>query len=177
MHCPPVFHSNPAVWSWGGQHCSAHMYVHACVLCYAPSLAETRCPALPRQLSLPSVPAVRVSCQNTNATHLLQLMLPPGYLADAYRVMRAAGALCVADEVQTGFGRLGDVMWAFERQGVVPDIVTLGKPMGAGGCLWQHTMCLCGRPGRMQQFIPDKTNKAACLSVVRPTPTPPRRIC
>jgi 4-aminobutyrate aminotransferase-like enzyme len=44
--------------------------------------------------------------------------------------MRAAGVVCIADEVQTGFGRCG-AMWAFQLQGVVPDAVTLGKPMGA----------------------------------------------
>jgi hypothetical protein len=60
---------------------------------------------------------------------LLQLMLPPGYLSAVYGVMRGAGVVCIADEVQTGFGRTG-VMWAFQQQGVVPDIVTLGKPMG-----------------------------------------------
>jgi 4-aminobutyrate aminotransferase-like enzyme len=44
--------------------------------------------------------------------------------------MRAAGVVCIADEVQTGFARSGDVFWAFQTQGVVPDIVTMGKPMG-----------------------------------------------
>ena len=57
---------------------------------------------------------------------------PSGYLREAYRHARAAGALCIADEVQVGFGRVGSSMWAFELQGVVPDIVTLGKPMGNG---------------------------------------------
>jgi 4-aminobutyrate aminotransferase-like enzyme/Ser/Thr protein kinase RdoA (MazF antagonist) len=57
---------------------------------------------------------------------------PDGYLAEAYAAVRAAGGLCIADEVQVGFGRLGDVFWGFESQGVVPDIVTMGKPMGNG---------------------------------------------
>jgi 4-aminobutyrate aminotransferase-like enzyme len=57
---------------------------------------------------------------------------PPGYLAAAWRRVRAAGGLCIADEVQAGFGRTGDYLWGFEQQGVVPDIVTLGKPMGNG---------------------------------------------
>jgi 4-aminobutyrate aminotransferase-like enzyme/Ser/Thr protein kinase RdoA (MazF antagonist) len=57
---------------------------------------------------------------------------PPGYLIDAYRYARAAGAVCVADEVQVGFGRVGTHFWAFEAQGVVPDIVTMGKPIGNG---------------------------------------------
>jgi 4-aminobutyrate aminotransferase-like enzyme/Ser/Thr protein kinase RdoA (MazF antagonist) len=61
-----------------------------------------------------------------------QVILPPGYLRDVYAAARAAGAVCVADEVQTGFGRAGSHFWMFETQGVVPDIVTLGKPIGNG---------------------------------------------
>lgn len=61
-----------------------------------------------------------------------QIVLPEGYLARCYEIARAAGALCIADEVQVGFGRVGDAWWAFEEHGVVPDIVTLGKPMGNG---------------------------------------------
>ncbi len=61
-----------------------------------------------------------------------QIVPPPGYLAAAYAHVRAAGGLCLADEVQVGFGRVGAHMWAFETQGVVPDIVTLGKPIGNG---------------------------------------------
>ncbi len=61
-----------------------------------------------------------------------QIVLPPGYLAEAYRHVRAAGGVCIADEVQVGFGRLGTHFWGFETQGVVPDIVVLGKPIGNG---------------------------------------------
>lgn len=61
-----------------------------------------------------------------------QIVLPDRYLAGAYAHVRAAGGVCVADEVQVGFGRVGSHWWAFQRQGVVPDIVTLGKPMGNG---------------------------------------------
>jgi 4-aminobutyrate aminotransferase-like enzyme/Ser/Thr protein kinase RdoA (MazF antagonist) len=61
-----------------------------------------------------------------------QIVLPPGYLAAAYRHARAAGAVTIADEVQVGFGRVGSHFWGFETQGVVPDIVTLGKPIGNG---------------------------------------------
>ncbi|MEM7168875.1 MAG: aminotransferase class III-fold pyridoxal phosphate-dependent enzyme [Pseudomonadota bacterium] len=61
-----------------------------------------------------------------------QVVLPPGFLREAYAHVRAAGGLCIADEVQVGFGRVGSHMWAFETQGVVPDIVSLGKPMGNG---------------------------------------------
>ncbi|GAB4817668.1 hypothetical protein N2152v2_004714 [Parachlorella kessleri] len=61
-----------------------------------------------------------------------QVILPAGYLESVYREMRAEGALCVADEVQCGFGRVGRAFWAFELQDVVPDIVTCGKPIGNG---------------------------------------------
>jgi len=61
-----------------------------------------------------------------------QIVLPQGYLAAASQYIREAGGVCVADEVQVGFGRVGTHFWAFEAQGVVPDIVTLGKPMGNG---------------------------------------------
>ena len=61
-----------------------------------------------------------------------QVVFPSGYLAESYRHVRAAGGVCIADEVQVGFGRLGDYFWGFEMQGVVPDIVVLGKPMGNG---------------------------------------------
>jgi 4-aminobutyrate aminotransferase-like enzyme/Ser/Thr protein kinase RdoA (MazF antagonist) len=59
-----------------------------------------------------------------------QIVFPPDYLAEVYRHVRRAGALCIADEVQVGFGRLGTHFWGFETQGVVPDIVVLGKPIG-----------------------------------------------
>jgi len=61
-----------------------------------------------------------------------QIILPPGYLADVYRYVREAGGVCIADEVQTGFGRIGMHFWGFEMQDVVPDIVVLGKPIGNG---------------------------------------------
>ena len=61
-----------------------------------------------------------------------QLRLPTGYVRQAYAMVRAAGGLCIADEVQTGYGRLGGHFWGFEYYGVVPDIVVLGKPIGNG---------------------------------------------
>ena len=61
-----------------------------------------------------------------------QIFFPAHYLEEAYRIIREAGGLCVADEVQVGLGRVGSHMWAFETQGVVPDIVTMGKPIGNG---------------------------------------------
>src|SRR6202035_3877048 len=61
-----------------------------------------------------------------------QVVFPQGYLTEAYQYIREAGGVCIADEVQVGFGRLGAHFWGFETQGVVPDIVVLGKPMGNG---------------------------------------------
>lgn len=61
-----------------------------------------------------------------------QIIFPPGYLDAAYRHVRDAGGVCIADEVQTGFGRLGTHFWGFETQNVAPDIVVLGKPIGNG---------------------------------------------
>jgi 4-aminobutyrate aminotransferase-like enzyme/Ser/Thr protein kinase RdoA (MazF antagonist) len=59
-----------------------------------------------------------------------QIVFPPSYLAEAYAHARAAGAVCIADEVQVGFGRLGTHFWGFETQRVVPDIAVFGKPIG-----------------------------------------------
>ena len=61
-----------------------------------------------------------------------QIVLPDKYLVEAFKHVRAAGGVCIMDEVQVGFGRAGSHFWAFETQQVVPDIVTLGKPMGNG---------------------------------------------
>lgn len=58
--------------------------------------------------------------------------LPPGYLAEVYGMIRARGGVCIADEVQVGYGRLGHFFWGFEQQGVVPDIITIAKGMGNG---------------------------------------------
>jgi len=61
-----------------------------------------------------------------------QIVLPDGYLKEAYRHVRDVGGICIADEVQVGFGRVGTHFWGFETQDVVPDIVTMGKPIGNG---------------------------------------------
>jgi 4-aminobutyrate aminotransferase-like enzyme/Ser/Thr protein kinase RdoA (MazF antagonist) len=61
-----------------------------------------------------------------------QIVMPPGYLKDVYHYVRAVGGLCIVDDVQTGFGRVGMHFWGFEMQGVRPDIVVLGKPIGNG---------------------------------------------
>ena len=61
-----------------------------------------------------------------------QIVFPDGYLARVYEAVRDAGGVCIADEVQTGYGRIGTHFSAFEKYGVVPDIVVLGKPIGNG---------------------------------------------
>lgn len=61
-----------------------------------------------------------------------QIPLPDGYLKAAYQYVRDSGGVCIADEVQTGCGRAGNYFWAFEEHNVVPDIVTIGKPIGNG---------------------------------------------
>jgi 4-aminobutyrate aminotransferase-like enzyme/Ser/Thr protein kinase RdoA (MazF antagonist) len=60
------------------------------------------------------------------------VLLPDGYLAGVYERIRAGGGLCIADEVQVGYGRLGAHFWGFEQQGVVPDVITIAKAMGNG---------------------------------------------
>ena len=63
------------------------------------------------------------------------IVFPDGYLKNAYAHIRAAGGVCIADEVQAGFGRTGTHYWGFETQGVIPDIVTMAKGIGNGAAL------------------------------------------
>ncbi|WP_448951389.1 aspartate aminotransferase family protein [Labrys neptuniae] len=73
---------------------------------------------------------------------------PPGFLRPAVEAIRAAGGLFIADEVQPGFGRTGAGLWGFARHGVVPDLVTMGKPMGDG-----HPMAaMAARPEHLEAF-------------------------
>ncbi|KPY88560.1 Aminotransferase, class III, partial [Pseudomonas syringae pv. spinaceae] len=60
------------------------------------------------------------------------ISLPAGYLQQVYQKVRAVGGVCIADEVQVGYGRLGHYFWGFEEQGVVPDIISMAKGMGNG---------------------------------------------
>ncbi|PID69903.1 MAG: peptidase M23 [Flavobacteriales bacterium] len=61
-----------------------------------------------------------------------QIELPQGFLLAVYKAVRKAGGLCISDEVQVGCGRVGETFWGFQLHGVVPDIVTIGKPLGNG---------------------------------------------
>ena len=58
--------------------------------------------------------------------------MPPGYIRRAFEIVRAAGGLCISDEVQTGFGRMGSHYWGFEAHDAMPDLVVIGKGMGNG---------------------------------------------
>jgi 4-aminobutyrate aminotransferase-like enzyme len=73
---------------------------------------------------------------------------PPGFLRPAVEAIRAEGALFIADEVQPGFGRCGEQMWGFARHGLLPDLVTMGKPMGNG-----HPVAgMAARPELLAEF-------------------------
>jgi 4-aminobutyrate aminotransferase-like enzyme len=73
---------------------------------------------------------------------------PPGFLRPAVEAIRAAGGLFIADEVQAGFGRTGEQMWGFARHGLIPDLVTMGKPMGNG-----HPVAgMAARPELLAEF-------------------------
>ena len=61
-----------------------------------------------------------------------QIELPKGFLQNAYKKIKNAGGLCISDEVQTGVGRMGKTFWGFQLHNVIPDIVTIGKPLGNG---------------------------------------------
>lgn len=61
-----------------------------------------------------------------------QVIPPENYFEEVYDHVREAGGICIADEVQVGFGRIGKHWWAFQQYNIVPDIVTMGKPMGNG---------------------------------------------
>eukprot|EP01035_Chromulina_nebulosa_P039045 gene39046-52749_t len=73
---------------------------------------------------------------------------PAGFLAPAAAAIREAGGLMIADEVQPGFGRTGAGMWGFSRHGIVPDIVTMGKPMGNG----HPVAAMVARPEILERF-------------------------
>jgi 4-aminobutyrate aminotransferase-like enzyme/Ser/Thr protein kinase RdoA (MazF antagonist) len=73
----------------------------------------------------------------------------PGYLEQVFAKVRAAGGLCIADEVQSGFGRMGGFAWGHQHHGVTPDIVTIGKPAGNGHPLG----VVVTRPDIMERFL------------------------
>ena len=98
---------------------------------------------------------------------------PTGFLRGAVEAIRAAGGLFIADEVQPGFGRTGAHMWGFQRHGVSPDIVTVGKPMGngqpiAGLLATEDALATFGRRARyFNTFGGNTVSCAAALAVMR----------
>jgi 4-aminobutyrate aminotransferase-like enzyme/Ser/Thr protein kinase RdoA (MazF antagonist) len=101
-----------------------------------------------------------------------QRVLPEGYLKAAFDEIRAAGGVCIADEVQIGFGRVGTHFWAFETQDVVPDIVTMGKPianghpMGAVACRPEIAAAFANGMGYFNTFGGNPVSTAAGLAVL-----------
>ena len=95
-----------------------------------PKFASKVDTAIDRLWSRDHEPAMFLTCNIFDSNGAL--VAPEGYFREAYARVRAAGGLCVADEVQSGLCRLGDHMWAFEDSSVIPDIVTMGKPIGDG---------------------------------------------
>jgi 4-aminobutyrate aminotransferase-like enzyme len=97
---------------------------------------------------------------------------PAGFLREAVDAAHRAGGLFIADEVQCGFGRLGRSLWGFERHGVQPDVVTLGKPMGNGypmGAVITRPEILsafCAKYGYFNTFGGSPTAAAAGLAVL-----------
>jgi 4-aminobutyrate aminotransferase-like enzyme/Ser/Thr protein kinase RdoA (MazF antagonist) len=98
-----------------------------------------------------------------------QIVLPEGYLEAAYDHARAAGAVCIADEVQVGFGRVGSAFWGFELGGVVPDVVTLGKPIGNGhpiGAVVTTPEIACSFETGMEYFNTFGGNPVSCAAAL-----------
>lgn len=97
---------------------------------------------------------------------------PPGFMRAAVDAVHRAGGMFIADEVQCGFGRTGSSMWGFERHGVLPDVVTLGKPMGNGypvGAVVTRPEILdafCARYGYFNTFAGSPAAAAAGLAVL-----------
>ncbi|WP_300064514.1 aminotransferase class III-fold pyridoxal phosphate-dependent enzyme [uncultured Roseobacter sp.] len=97
---------------------------------------------------------------------------PPGGLVKAADVMRAAGGLVIADEVQPGFGRTGSHFWGFARHGLQPDILTMGKPMGNGfpmaamAAQPDHLAAFCADVGYFNTFGGNPVAAAAGLAVL-----------
>ncbi len=120
---PPHVHKVPMPDMYRGAYKSDHPDAGRAYACYVREAL--------RLLAAGGVKAAAFFCESLLGCGG-QIVLPEGYLKEAYRWVREAGGVCVADEVQVGFGRVGTRFWGFETQGVVPDIVTLGKPMGNG---------------------------------------------
>ncbi len=96
-----------------------------------------------------------------------QIVFPQGYLAAAYRHARCHGTLCIADEVQVGFGRMGSSFWGFEQEDAIPDIVVLGKPIANGyplGAVITRAEIAASLDNGMEFFSTYGGNPVACAA-------------
>jgi 4-aminobutyrate aminotransferase-like enzyme/Ser/Thr protein kinase RdoA (MazF antagonist) len=84
-----------------------------------------------KEMQAAGTPPAAVICESLMGT-AGEIVHPQGFLQGVFESVRRAGGLCISDEVQVGFGRMGETYWGFEMHDVVPDIVTMGKPMGNG---------------------------------------------
>ena len=99
-----------------------------------------------------------------------QIELPEGFLAEAYRMVREAGGLCISDEVQVGCGRMGKTFWGFQLHGVIPDIVTIGKPLGNG-----HPLAAVACTPEVAENLPMEWSISTLLAGIPfPVPSEPR---
>uniref|UniRef100_A0A674NIV7 Alanine--glyoxylate aminotransferase 2, mitochondrial n=1 Tax=Takifugu rubripes TaxID=31033 RepID=A0A674NIV7_TAKRU len=133
--CPDVFRG-----IWGGSHCrdSPVQTIRECSCAQGHCMAKDQYISQLRETFATSVPS-RIAAffgepiQGVGGA----VQYPKNYLKEAFELVRERGGLCIADEVQTGFGRTGSHMWGFQSHGVIPDIVTMAKgiangfPMGA----------------------------------------------
>ncbi|XP_075444085.1 alanine--glyoxylate aminotransferase 2, mitochondrial isoform X2 [Ascaphus truei] len=128
--CPDVFRG-----IWGGSHCrdSPVQTIRACNCSpgcceandkYIDQLKETLNTCVPKKMAA----FIAEPIQGVGGA----VQYPKGYLKEAYQLIRERGGLCIADEVQTGFGRTGSHFWGFQTHDVIPDIVTMAKGIGNG---------------------------------------------
>jgi len=129
---------NPDVYRgpWGGKHCrdSPAQTDRSCDCAAGECMARDMYVDQLEDVIRHSMPKGRVGAFIAEAIQGVggTVQLPDGYLKQAYEKIRARGGVCIADEVQTGFGRLGSHYWGFESQGLMPDIVTMAKGIGNG---------------------------------------------
>ncbi|XP_006002353.1 alanine--glyoxylate aminotransferase 2, mitochondrial isoform X2 [Latimeria chalumnae] len=128
--CPDVFRG-----PWGGSHCrdSPVQTIRTCNCCpgscdakdkYILQLKDVLSTCVPKQIA----GFIAEPIQGVNGT----VQYPKGFLKEAYQLIREKGGVCIADEVQTGFGRTGSHYWGFQTHDVIPDIVTMAKGIGNG---------------------------------------------
>lgn len=89
------------------------------------------------------------------------VMPPPAWLQEIYKLVRECGGLCIADEVQTGLGRLGSHLWSFQAQEVTPDIVIIGKTIGNG-----YPMAVVATSKEIAAVLGDRVKEYRCSQVV-----------